>query len=45
MFDKIYRKLLHSINGVVIPGGYARLQPGYGYYDAFTIIYQIAKEV
>ncbi len=37
--------MLYSINGVVIPGGSATLQPGNGFYDAFATIYEIAKKV
>lgn len=40
-----FRNLLKSINGVVVPGGGANLQSGYGYYDALTMIYEISKEV
>lgn len=39
------RQLINSINGVVIPGGAAKLKPGFPYYDAVTIIFKIANEV
>lgn len=36
---------MRSINAVLAPGGMAILQPGNDYYDALTIIYNIAKDV
>ncbi len=39
------RKLLYSINGVLLPGGGAPFKHVNGYYDAVTKIYNVAKEV
>ena len=39
------RKILSSINGVVIPGGNATLAPDFPYYDAASMIYDIALQV
>ena len=41
----LIRWILHSINGVVIPGGDAEIQPGHPFYDAFTIIIEISEQV
>ncbi|XP_065213053.1 gamma-glutamyl hydrolase A-like [Planococcus citri] len=40
-----YERILHSINGVVAPGGSNEIQPGCPYYDTFVTIIKIAEQM
>ncbi|XP_065211986.1 gamma-glutamyl hydrolase A-like [Planococcus citri] len=40
-----YERILNSLNGVLVPGGATKIEPGHPFYDAFTTIVRISEKM